>query len=129
MAALEEETLEPLIKIPWLWRRYIDDIFMIWYHRENELKQFTDKLNKFHNTMKFTYDYSRERFNFLDVQVVLENKEISTDLYVNETDSDQYLHLSSCHPYHCVIKSILYSQALRLNRICSDIFYNSWYLI
>ena len=95
MAALEEETLEPLIKIPWLWRRYIDDIFMIWYHRENEIKQFIDKLNKFHNTIKFTYDYSRERFNFLDVQVVLENKEISTDLYVNETDSDQYLPLSS----------------------------------
>ena len=29
MAALEEEILESLIKKPWLWRRYIDDIFMI----------------------------------------------------------------------------------------------------
>ena len=100
-------------------------IFMIWYHGENALKQFIDKLDKFHNTIQFTYDYSRERFHFLDIQVILENKEISTDLYVKETDSDQYLHLSSGHPYHCVIKSILYSQALRLNRICSDIFYNN----
>ena len=43
---------------------------------------------------------------------------MSTNLYVKETDSHQYLHPSSCHPYHCV-KSIPYSQALRLNRICS----------
>ena len=122
MAALEEEILESLIKKPWLWWRYIDDIFMIWHHGENELKQFIDKLNKFHPTIKFTCDYSRERVHFLDVQVILENNEISTDLYVKETDSHQYLHPSSCQPYHCV-KSIPYSQALRLNRICSNIIF------
>ena len=71
MAALEEEILESLIKKPWLWWRYIDDIFMIWHHGENELKQFIGKLNKFHSTIKFTCDYSRERLHFLDVQVIL----------------------------------------------------------
>ena len=34
-------------------------------------------------------------------------------------DSHQYLHPLSCHPYHWV-KSIPYSEALRLKRICSD---------
>ena len=48
MAALEEEILESLIKNSWLWWRYMDDIFMIWHHGENELKQFVDKLDKFH---------------------------------------------------------------------------------
>ena len=93
---------------------------MIWHHGENELKQFIEKLNK------FTCDYSRERIHFLDVQVIFENNEISADLYVKEMDSHQYLHPSSCHPYHCV-KSILYSQAfLRLDRICSNnIFYDN----
>ena len=76
-------------------------------------------------TIKFTCDYSRERVHFLDVQVLLGNNEISTDLYVKETDSHQYLHPSSCHPYHFV-KSIPYIQALRLNRICSNnIFYDN----
>ena len=69
MAALEEEILESLIKKTWLQWRYKDDIFMIWHHGENELKQFIDKLNKFHPTKKFTCHYSRERVHFLDVQV------------------------------------------------------------
>ena len=34
-------------------------------------------------------------------------------------DTHQFLDLASSHPYHCK-KGIPYSQALRLNRICSD---------
>ena len=43
-----------------------------------------------------------------------------TDLFVKPTDIHQFLDPSSSHPYHCK-KGIPYSQALRLNRICSDI--------
>ena len=46
-------------------------------------------------------------------------------MYLKETDSHQYFHPSSCHPYHC-IKPISYSQALLLNQICSNnIFYDN----
>ena len=54
----------------------------------------------------------------MDVTVSLIDGQIETDVYVKPTDSHQYLHSSSCHPYHCK-KSIPYSQALRFNRICS----------
>ena len=90
---------------------------MVWIHGENELKQFIDKLNKFHPTVKFTCDYCREKVHFLDLQVILEN-EISADLYVKGTGINQYVH-TSCHPYHWV-KSIPYSQTLRLGQICSN---------
>ena len=36
-----------------------------------------------------------------------------------QTDIHQYLGPSSCHPYRCT-KSIPYSQALWINRICSE---------
>ena len=44
---------------------------------------------------------------------------LSTDLYVKPTDTHQFLLSSSCHPRH-VMNSIVYSQALRIKRICSD---------
>ena len=119
MAALEEDFLETIIKKPWLWWRYIDDIFMIWQHGEEELKLFLEKLNSFHPSIKFTCEYSREKVSYLDVQVVVREGKLKTDLCVKPTDSHQYLDPSSCHPYHCT-KSIPYSQALRINRICSD---------
>ena len=64
MAALKEGFLESLVKKAWLWWRYIDDIFMIWHHGENELKQFIGKFKKFHPSIKYTCDYSRERVIF-----------------------------------------------------------------
>ena len=57
--------------------------------------------------------------NFLDVTVSIAEGVIETDLYVKSTDSHQYLLSSSCHPFYCK-KGIPYSQALRLNRICSN---------
>ena len=76
-------------------------------------------VNCYHPTIKFTADYSREEIHFLDVSVRKTNKQLVTDLYIEPTDTHQYLHASSCHVYHSK-KSIPYSQALRLNRICSE---------
>ena len=41
------------------------------------------------------------------------------DLFVKPTDTHQFLDPRYSHPYQCK-KGIPYSQALRLNRICSD---------
>ena len=43
----------------------------------------------------------------------------STDLYIKPTDRHQYLHYTSSHPEHTK-KSVVYSQTLRLSRICSE---------
>ena len=42
-----------------------------------------------------------------------------TNLFVQPTDTHQFLDPRFSHPYHYK-KGIPYSQALRLNRICSD---------
>ena len=42
-----------------------------------------------------------------------------TSIFTINTDTHQHLHASSCHVYHSK-KSIPYSQALRLNRVCSE---------
>ena len=76
-------------------------------------------LNKKHPTIKFTAQWSRTQINFLDVTDFLENRKIKTDFYVKPTDTHQYFHSSSCHPYHSK-KRIPYSQTLRYNRVYSD---------
>ena len=92
--------LKTLTKKLWLWCRYIDGIFMIWQHGEDDLKIFLDKLNNFHPSITFTYEYSREKVSCLDAQVIVREFNLITDLYGKQTDSHQYLDPSSCHAYH-----------------------------
>ena len=53
---LEIQTLQPFV-----WLRYIDDIFFIWRHSEEKVKEFMKELNYFESSIKFTYEYSNER--------------------------------------------------------------------
>ena len=46
---------------PFLWLRYIDDIFFIWTHGTQELDSFLNELDKFHPNLSFTYETSKER--------------------------------------------------------------------
>ena len=118
MSNLEETFLATSPYKPFIWWRFIDDIFMIWQHGEEKLKEFLELLNSCHPTIKFTSEYSSDKINFLDVQVIREGNQLVTDLYSKPTDTHQYLHASSCHVSHSK-RSIPYSQALRLNRNCS----------
>ena len=96
----------------------------MWEHAEEELQKFLETLNCYHPTIKFTAEYSRAKMNFLNVPVMRKGNQLVTDLYVKPTDTHQYLHASSCHVSHCK-KSIPFSQALHLNRICSaNAFFN-----
>ena len=86
LADLEERILEDTELQPRIWWRYIDDIFFIWEHGEDFLKQFIETLNAFHRTIKFTAEWSKEETNFLDVKVRLRNRQLETDLHVKPTD-------------------------------------------
>ena len=76
------------------------------------------KLNKFHPNLSFTYESSKKEIAFLDYKVNLFENRLTTDLYVKPTDTHQYLDYISSHPEHTK-KPILFSQTLRLRRICS----------
>jgi len=79
---------------------------------------FLERLNEFDSNLKFTHDKSQTRINFLDVNIRIEGQVLVSDLYFKETDRHQFLHFDSCHPRH-VKTSIVYSQAIRIKRICS----------
>ena len=74
--------------------------------------------NSFTPSLKFIYESSKKDISFLDLKVSLTKGKLSTDLHIKPTDCHQYLHYSSGHPEHAK-RSIVYSQLLRVSRICS----------
>ena len=92
-------------------------------------------LNNFTHKLSFTHEASKNCIPFLDLKVKLIDGKLETDLYMKPTDHYQYLHCLSSHPKHTK-HSIVYSQTLRVNRLCSleeDFSYNKlnmkeWYI-
>ena len=72
---------------PFVWLRYNDNIFFIWTHGEAELKKFMEGLKNFLPNLKFTYESSKKRVAFLDLNVSLENGSVTTDLHTKSTDT------------------------------------------
>ena len=70
MARFEQKHIYPFIKGKVdLCLRYIDDIFFIWKGAQEELKNFFNKINKKHPSIKFDQKYSKSKIEFLDVLV------------------------------------------------------------
>ena len=66
---------------------------MIWQHGEEKLKEFLKILNSCHPTIKFTAEYSLDKVNFLDVEVIRNGSTPLIDLYIKLTDTRQYLQI------------------------------------
>ena len=103
---------------PLVWFRYVDDVFFIWTHGQQKLDSFLEELNRCNSSIKFTYKSSKTSILFLDLKVSLSNGYRSTYLQIKSTDRHQFLHHTSSHPDHTK-PSIIYSQALRISRICA----------
>ena len=119
MANLKQNTSIHTLKRCLLYLRYVDNIFMIWKGTKAELMTFIKDLNEKHKTIKFEFQVSPRKIVFLDAMLYEDkNNNIQTTLYRKPTDQQAFLHAKSEHP-RSVKSSIPYSQALRLNKICS----------
>ena len=91
MGDLEEQILQDYSFKPLVWWRYVDDIFLLWQHGEEKLKEFLDILNRYHPSITFTSKYSREWIDFLDAEIIQEINQFLTDVFIKSTDIHQYL--------------------------------------
>ena len=118
MDRIGSDYLDSEIVKPCLWLRYLDDIFFIWTEGEDKLEAFLNRLN-FHPNSKFAHEKSKSSVNFLDVSVIIIDNKFEKDLFYKPTDCHQFLQFNSAHPFHN-IKSIVYSQGLCIERLCSS---------
>ena len=120
MGKFETTYIYPKIKdFSRLYLRYIDDIFMIWNGTKHELHCFVEELNISHATIKFDVEVHTNEINFLDTTVYKDfDGKLRTRIYRKPTDRQNFLHYKSEHP-PALKKSIPYSQALRIRKICN----------
>ena len=64
---------------------------MIWQHWEEKLKEFLKIINSCHPTIKFTAEYSLDKANLLDVEVIRCGNKVLTELYIKPTNIHEYL--------------------------------------
>ena len=124
LANWENEALNKSSKLPDCYFRYLDDIFIIWSHSENEFWEFFNVLNNHHPTIKLKASINENSVDFLDVTVFkgqrfTKNQNLDTKVYFKPTDTHQLLHKSSYHPKH-TFKSLIKSQIIRFHRICNN---------
>ena len=124
MQDLEESFLRPRPDQPALWKRYIDDILILWPHSKETLYTLLQDLNQFHPTIKFTHELSDQSINFLDLTIYKgprfqEKGLFDIKTYFKPTNSFQYLHYSTCHP-KSTLKGIIKGETVRFLRSTSD---------
>ena len=119
MGKFEQQFLQVQDKLAIVLWRCINDVFAIWTHRVPCLNAVLWELNNHHMTIKFTADWSTREVMFLGTRVFMKDGKVEMDLHIKPTSKHQCLQTKSCRSKHCKT-AILYSQALRIKRICSE---------
>ena len=82
---------------PAFYARYVDDIFCI-FRNSIEFKNFFNRLNSLHSSLRFTYEESNSTLPFLDVDVRLSESGSQTCIYRKPTNTNTLLHFDSVAP-------------------------------
>ena len=121
MGKLEEKLQDEHIHT---WKRYIDDIFIIWTGTKEELESYISKINTLHPTIKFTYEMDTDELIFLDTTVYKgdrfkQHNILDIRTHIKKTNKQLYIHKDSYHP-KSVKKAIIKGETKRYLRTNSN---------
>ena len=82
MGRHEETIREAFIWAIPFWKRFIDDIFLIFIGTTEQLQSMKDFMNNLHPTIKFTFEHSTQEISFLEMKIRIgADCKLSTTLY------------------------------------------------
>jgi hypothetical protein len=102
-----------------LYRRYIDDIFIIWKGDEQSLLAFHDTINSVDEKLKFSLEYSQKSIAFLDLRICLSNGRARLATFQKTMNKYLYLPFGSNHP-KAAKKGFIKGELIRYVRNSSD---------
>ena len=98
MEYLETEALKTAKLKPRLWRRFVDDVLLIWQHGLDTLPEFHNHINSLSESIKFTVEKEQEgAMNFLDMRIAKESGRLKISVFRKETASNLYIGYDSHH--------------------------------
>ena len=104
---------------PVFYRRYVDDIFIL-FKSNDHLKHFQDFLNNCHINMSFSMETEKEnKFSFLDVEFIREQRKFTTTIYRKPSFSGVYSNSESFLPSVYKFRMV-YTLVYKCFRICSN---------
>ena len=103
--------------------RYIDDVFSIWDTKREDLDIFIAQANKYHPTIKLRRSETPKSLFltqwFTKEQVSIQNRSLTSKPTINQTETFQYIHYTSCQPPD-VKRGFIKGEAIRLLRTNSS---------
>jgi len=121
MAKMEQDFFNSTGYQPFLYLRYLDDIFIIWTEDRPKLERFLSDFNNFHRSVHVTYTIHEDSIDFLDVTVfksTLHPNTLDTKVHFKPTNTHRLLDKHSFHPQH-TFKGIVKGQIYRFYRLCT----------
>ena len=101
MAEWERHIFWKLQLKPLIYKRYLDDIFMVWTHGIETFQEFITTVNTNNPCITLTAEHSPTKINFLNLTLFIDPRKptsIQTRIYHKPTDTMQLLHRQSFHP-------------------------------
>ncbi|KAL2076549.1 hypothetical protein ACEWY4_027852 [Coilia grayii] len=123
LARWEEQAFRQCEKTPLIYKRYLDDLFGIWTHSEEDFNHFIQILNSQHPKIKLKQNLQPVCVEFLDTVVFQIStpegaSKLATRVYFKDTDRHALLHRRSFHPRH-TFRGLIKAQLIRFHRICT----------
>ncbi|CAH2284021.1 Hypothetical predicted protein, partial [Pelobates cultripes] len=101
-----------------LYRRFIDDILIVWKGGWDEVEDFMAHINDNQWGLSFTYKKHKSTIEFLDLTLIGTISSIVTKTFQKSVDVNGYLHAMSGH-HPTWIQNIPLGQFTRIRRNCS----------
>ena len=105
--------------LPKVFKRYVDDIFVMFLGQSN-LKDFVNYMKTKHPNIKFTSEFEEnDSFSFLDVKITRRNNQLVTSVFCKATFSGVFTNFKSFMPVAYKF-GLVYTLLHRSFSICSS---------
>ena len=101
------------------YKRYIDDVLMVWKGTKETFENFCAELNINDQNINLVFNISDKSVNFLDLDITISTNKLITKTHFKSVDSNSYLSLNSCH-HKSWLLNIPKGQLVRIKRNCTN---------